>query len=113
MDKNRKKELIRTYKEMKPNPGVFAVRCKPTGEAWVASSPNLDRQQGGVWSQLRMGGNRFTASLHAAWKEHGESAFTFEVLEEVRDDNALMIPALLKERAVHWRRELGGAALIG
>jgi hypothetical protein len=113
MDKHRKKELIRTYKELKPNPGIFAVRCKPTGQTWVASSPNLDNRQGGVWSQLRMGGNRFNATLHAAWKEHGEEAFAFEVLEEVQDENTLLIPALLKERVVHWRKELGAAALIG
>ena len=113
MEKTRKKDLIRTFKEQKPNPGIFAVRCIMTGEAWVASSPNLDRQQNSVWFALRTGGRFYNAALTAAWKDHGEDAFAFEVLEEVSDDNTLLIPALLKERALHWRTELSAEAVIG
>ena len=113
MDKSRKKDLIRTFKEQKPNPGIFAVRCKATDEAWVASSPNLVSQQNGIWFQLRMGGRYYVASLQSAWKQHGEDAFAFEVLEEVKDENALLIPALLKERAIHWRKELGAGPVMG
>jgi hypothetical protein len=111
MDNARKKELVREYKEQKAVPGIFAVRCTPTGEAWVAKAPDLSKRKSGLWFQLGMGG--FPGkSLQAAWKQHGEAAFVFEVLEEITDDNALLIPVLLKEREAFWRKELNAAALI-
>lgn len=111
MDNARKKELARAYKEQKVRPGVFAVRCAASGEAWVAQAPDLDKRQSGLWFQLRMGG--FPGkSLQQAWNTHGEAAFAFEVLEEVRDENEGMIPLLLKERETHWRKQLGAAALV-
>jgi hypothetical protein len=33
--------------------------------------------------------------------------FCYEVLEEVKDDNPLIIGDLLKEREAAWRQELG------
>lgn len=111
MDNARKKDLIRTYKEQKPVAGIFAVRCVPSGEAWVAKAPDIAKRQPGLWFQLGMGS--FPGrSLQAAWNAHGEAAFVFEVLEEVTDENELLIPALLKDREAHWRKELNAAALI-
>lgn len=111
MDNARKKELVREYKEQKPVPGIFAVRCTPSGEVWVAKAPDLAKRQPGLWFQLRMGG--FPGkSLQAAWNAHGEDAFRFEILEEVEDDNGLMIPVLLKEREAHWLETLKAAALV-
>ena len=51
-------------------------------------------------------------SLQEAWNMHGETAFAFEILEEIRDENEEMIPLLLKEREALWRKELGARALI-
>ena len=48
MDNARKKELARTYKEQKVRPGIFAVRCTASGEAWVAKAPDIDKRQGGL-----------------------------------------------------------------
>jgi hypothetical protein len=111
MDSARKKELVRNAKEQKSKPGIFAVRCTASGEAWVAKAPDLDKRQGGLWFQLRMGS--FPGKdLQAAWNTHGELAFAFEILEEVKDENEMMIPVLLKEREAHWRRELKAGALI-
>jgi len=111
MDNARKKELARTYKERKVRAGIFAIRCTASGQTWVALAPDLDKRQGGLWFQLRTGG--FPGkSLQQAWTTHGEAAFVFEVLEEVRDKNEQMIPLRLKEREGHWRQELGAAALV-
>lgn len=111
MDNARKKELARSYKEQKARPGIFAIRCTASGEAWVAKAPDLDKRQSGLWFQLRMGG--FPGrSLQQAWNIHGEAAFAFEILEEVHDENEGMIPLLLKEREAHWRKELAAAALV-
>ena len=111
MDNSRKKDLVRAYKEQKSRPGIFAVRCVATGEAWVASAPDVGRKQSGIWFQLRIGSFPNKA-LQAAWKSNGEAAFAFEVLEEVDDENALLIPAILKERAAHWRTQLGAGPVI-
>ncbi len=111
MDNARKKELLRNAKEQKAKPGIFAVRCTASGETWVSKAPDLDKRQSGLWFQLCMGG--FPGKeLQAAFTKHGEAAFTFEVLEVVKDDNEMLIPALLKEREAFWRQKLNAAALI-
>ena len=111
MDSARKRELARAYKEHKVRPGIFAVRCTASGEVWVAQAPDIDKRQNGLWFQLRMGG--FPGkSLQQAWNTHGEAAFAFDVVEEIRLENEAMIPLRLKEREAHWRQELGAAALV-
>lgn len=111
MDNARRQELARAYREQKTRQGIFAVRCAATGDVWVAAAPDLDKRQNGLWFQLRMGGFPGRA-LQQAWNAHGEPAFAFEVLEEISDENAGMIPLRLKEREAHWRDTLGAAALI-
>ena len=112
MDKARRKEIARGYKERTPRQGVFAVRCGADGRVWVSASRRLDTQQTSLWFQLRLGGLP-NAELQAAWKAAGEAAFTFEVLEEVTDENPLLIASLLKEREKHWRAKLGADKVLG
>lgn len=111
MDNARKKELARTYKEQKPEPAIYAVRCAASGQVWVAKIANIAKRQTSLWFQLNSGG--FPGkSLQDAWKQHGEAAFAFEVLEEIADENELMIPVLLKDRETHWRKELNALPLV-
>lgn len=108
----RKRDLIREYKERDVRQGIFAVRCQASGQVWVASSRDLDKQENSVRFQLKMG-SHMNKSLQAAWNEHGAEAFAFEVLEEVKDDNPLLIPARLKERLAHWLEDMGAQKLVG
>jgi len=55
MSKERRKELLAAYKEKKPRPGVFAVRCTVTGQTWVQATPNLDAYENGVRFPLKLG----------------------------------------------------------
>jgi len=110
MSNARKKELLREYKETPQRAGVFAVRCGD--RSWVGTSRNLDKQQNSLWFQLRMNGFP-NADVQKAWKDAGEAAFAYEVLEEVKDDNALIIGELLKEREAAWRKEMGAEKLVG
>jgi hypothetical protein len=111
MDKARRKELSQAVKEKKAKPGIYAVRCTASGEAWVAKAPDLDRRQSGLWFQLQMGG--FPGKdLQDAWNKHGEATFVFEVLEAIEDDNEMLIPVLLKDREAHWRTQLDAKALV-
>jgi hypothetical protein len=111
MDKSRRKELSQALKEKKAKPGIYAVRCTASGEAWVAKAPDLERRQAGLWFQLSLGG--FPGKdLQDAWNKHGEAAFVFEVLEAIEDDNVMLVPVLLKEREAHWRQALKANALV-
>ena len=110
MDKARRKEITRIYKERTLQQGIFAVRG--AGRTWVSASRHLDKQQNGLWFQLQQGGLP-NAELQAAWNAHGEAAFTFEVLEEVTDENPLLIASLLKDREQHWRAALGAEKVLG
>lgn len=114
MDKQSRREAVRDYKERAVTRGVFAVRCLPTGQVWVAASRNLGQQQNSIWFGLRSGGyvNR---EVQAAWNAHGEAAMAYEVLE-VFDDEA-MSPVgrgdLAKARLAHWREALAADKLTG
>ena len=108
MDNTRKKDLIREYKEQKSTPGIFAVRCGD--QVWVGPSKNLEKQQNSVWFQLRQNGH-MNKAMQAAWNANGDS-FTFEVIEEVADENPQLIGLLLKEREAHWRDKLGAARAL-
>jgi hypothetical protein len=110
MDKTRRKEIARSYKERAPQQGIFAVRGG--GRVWVSASSHLDTRKSSLWFGLRQGGLP-NAELQAAWNEQGEAAFTFEVLEEVTDENPLLIASLLKDREKHWRAKLGADKVLG
>lgn len=112
MPSTRKRDLIREYKERDVRQGIVAVRCTPSGQAWVGVSRNLDTPQNGIWFQLKMG-NHPNKTLQAAWNKHGADSFSFDVLEEIDNENKLLIPALLTERTKHWLETLGAGKLTG
>ncbi|HUO98181.1 MAG TPA: GIY-YIG nuclease family protein [Rhizomicrobium sp.] len=111
MDKSRRKELAREYKEQKARPAVFAVRCTATGEVWVARAPEPEKKHTSLWFQLRLGGFP-NKEMQAAWNAHGEASFAFEILEEIEDENEQMIPVLLKDREAYWRKQLNAGTLV-
>lgn len=101
-----RKTAIRDYKERKTARGIFALRCEPTGHAWVELAPNLDSASNAELFQLRLGSHR-NAELQAEWNAHGADAFRFEVLETFDDDVApLALKDLFKARKAHWVNEL-------
>jgi hypothetical protein len=112
MDKRQRRDLVRSYKERTLQQGVFAVHCRAAGAVWVGATRNLDHQQNGIWFMLRNGGHPNRA-ISDAWRVHGESAFAYEILEQVRDENPQLIPLLLRERAVHWLSTLNAAPVTG
>jgi hypothetical protein len=114
VDKARKKEIARAYAERNRTQGVFAVRCVLSGEVWISSTRNLDTQKNSVWFALRMGGHPNKA-VQAAWNTHGEAAFTYEIVEELSDEDLtpMGFRDLMRVRERDWREVLGGGALIG
>lgn len=99
MDTRQRKEAAAAWKSRRPNMGVFMVRCEPTGDTFIGTSPDTDRAMNGVHARLDTGMHR-NKSLQALWDEHGADAFSYEVVElleydEPGDDHADDLAALL------------------
>jgi hypothetical protein len=112
MNGDDRKAAIRDYKERKPAPGIYALRCSATGECWVGRAPNLGTIQNRLWFTLRQGMHR-DAALQAAWRTHGADTFTFEIVDELDEDEpAYARDRILKERLAHWGEALEASPLL-
>ena len=101
-----RKAAIAAYKEQKIAAGIYAVRCIPSGACWVGRAPNLSTIQNRIWFSLNQGSNPHRA-LQAAWREQGQDAFTFEVLEQIEDEETAYVrDRILKDRLEHWAAHL-------
>lgn len=112
--KQDRKQLVRDFKERKVAAGAFVVRCAPSGQVWVEVSPNLHNRQNGLWFSLRLGSHPNRA-LVQAWKDHGEAAFTYEVVEELPDAERSQweMANALKDLSARWREALSAEKLTG
>lgn len=100
--KAERKEAARQFKERKPSPGIYVLRCRTTGRTWVDSSPNLDAAQNSRFFQLRQRLHR-NKELQAEWTAQGEESFEFTILENLPEDTpALNLRDLLQERKRFW-----------
>jgi group I intron endonuclease len=80
--------------------GVYRIRNKLSGKSYVGSSRNIAQR----WRQHRHTLNAGTSScprLQAAWTKYGADAFSFEIIEIVRDDQ------MRGAREQYWLDELG------
>ena len=106
-----RKTAIAAYKERKTIAGVYVVRCLATSELWVGQSPNLEKIQNRIWFTLRQGSHT-CQSLQAAWTAHGPDSLTFAECERLEEEEIPYVrDALLKERALHWRSQLGAKTI--
>jgi hypothetical protein len=112
MDKKRRKELQQAYAERKQPIGVFALRNSASGEVWVGASRNFDVQKNGLWVRLANGMSP-NADVQTSWKKHGEAAFSYEILECIKDTDPHVIQRLLHERAAYWRKKLNAGTVKG
>jgi hypothetical protein len=106
-----RKAAITAYKERKSVAGIFAIRCKALAKIWVGQTPDLEKIQNRIWFTLRQGSHP-CRSLQAAWTAHGPDGLTFESCERLEEEESAYVrDALLKERALHWRKQLGAEAV--
>lgn len=87
MDKQRRKELIEQYKEIKIYMGVIKITNIVNGKIFITTYPNLKNR----WFTLKMQlntGRHANFELQKDWTELGEEAFTYEVIDEkeVKED---------------------------
>lgn len=111
MKSEARKAAIAACKERKIMAGVYLVRCQASGEIWVGQWLDLEKIQTRLWFALRHGAHPNRALLDA-WRRHGESHFSFDILEKIDDETtSLFRAAELKERADFWRDKLGAGSI--
>lgn len=102
-----RKAAVRAHKERKIEAGIYAVRCSASNGIWVGRAPDLSTIQNRLWFTLRHGINAHPM-LVQDWREYGEEAFAFEIVERLKDDDmAYARDRVLKERLAHWVEALG------
>jgi hypothetical protein len=108
MDRSRRKNLARQYRETPRPMGVYRVRCAATGREILGASRDLPSALNRQRAQLSLGSHP-DKDLQADWEAHGAGAFTFEVLDTLapRDDPGYDPSADLEELAGMWRARPG------
>ena len=80
---DRKKILIRQYKEREIPAGIFQIKNIATGKVLLGSSFNIEGSLNRHKFQLSTGQHPNRA-LQQDWKEYGPEKFQFEVMEVVK-----------------------------
>jgi group I intron endonuclease len=80
---DRKKEIIRKYKERKVSAGIFQIKNTANGKVFLGSSLDLNGPLNGHKFKLSTGIHR-NESLQKEWNQFGADKFVFEILEEVK-----------------------------
>lgn len=82
---NKKKELKEEYLQMKPDMGIFAIRCNLNNKYYIETTQDLkSRMNRGVF-QLKWGSHP-NKELQKDWNELGEDNFTVEILDTLEYD---------------------------
>ncbi len=106
-----RKEIIRRFKELKPDVGIYALRCTATGHVWVGATRNLEATRNRCWFSLRNGLD-LDRSLQDEWTAHGEPAFQYEILDRLEKDlHPLEVDDLLKKKVIDWAAKLSAQKL--
>jgi hypothetical protein len=87
MDKQRRKELGEQFKQISVYMGIIKISNKVNGKIFLISYSNLKNRWFTLRWQLDMG--RFANfELQKDWREFGEDAFTYEVIDkkEVKEE---------------------------
>jgi hypothetical protein len=105
MEKKSRKELQEEYKQLKTYMGVIKVMNKINGKIYIAGYPNLKNKWVTLKGQLDMGMHA-NFELQKDWKEMGEEAFTYEVLEEKKTDDITDVRFEAKHMERQWLEKL-------
>ncbi|MCR8644318.1 GIY-YIG nuclease family protein [Paenibacillus sp. N1-5-1-14] len=105
MDKNKRKEMVEEYKQIKTYMGVIQITNKVSGKIFIESFPNLKNKWSSMQAQLQMG-TFMNLELQKDWKELGEEAFTFEVLEQKEADDITDMKWERKKMKKPWLEKL-------
>ncbi len=98
---------VQDYKQAFPPLGIYAVRCAAAGLLRLGASRNVDGALNRLRFELTHGSQR-DAALAQAWASHGAQAFSFEVLDRVKEraDPDFDYEAELQALLILWQEEL-------
>ncbi len=105
MDKQRRKELLAAYKQMKTKMGIFQIKNLQNGKVYIGPCNNLKSRWLTIKGQLETG--RFAnAALQKEWNELGPEAFEYSVLEEKEIEEQTDVSWELKQMLKKWMQAL-------
>lgn len=86
MDKQRKKELLEQYRQMRPEMGAFVFHCKGNGKNYLCVDKDIRGTINSIRFQLWANSFRLNAGLQKDWNEYGEDQFDIEIVEQLNYD---------------------------
>ena len=105
MDKNRRRELMEAYKQMKVYMGVYQIKNNENSKVLIGTSSNLKNR----WLTLRMqleAKRHPNAGLQKDWNYFGPDNFTYEVIEQKECNEILNINRELENMEKAWLEKL-------
>lgn len=107
MDKQKRKELVRAYKEKEVQAGIYWIRNKVTGRVLLGSSTNLHGPLNSHRLELEIGSHR-CAELQRDWNELGPEAFELAIVATVekKDEPGFSIERALAALEKEWIEKL-------
>ena len=107
MDPERKKALLREYKETPLPMGVFQIKNNVTGKLLLLKALNLPGIINRHQLELRRGMHR-NRQLQKDWNQYGESAFSFDILDSLKPEEYLpeYYPTALNDLFDVWLEKL-------
>ena len=102
---DRKKELKRQYKEMKPQMGIFIIRSKVNNKCYIQATQDLRGVINGAKVRLE-GGSHPYRELQKEWDNFGSENFIIEILENLEYDNDESINEDLALLQMIWEEKL-------
>jgi hypothetical protein len=106
LPQEKKRALIKKYKETVRPAGVFVIRNKLNGHVYLSGSLDVEGAMNRARFELGLRSHRNKALLRD-WVAHGAEHFGFEVIDRVkeRDDPAFDRAAELEKLLALWREE--------
>lgn len=105
MEKNRKKELAREYKEMKKYYGVIQIKNEGNGKIFIDTVPNTKNRW--LVYQMSLNANRMiNKHLQAEWNQFGSEAFVYSVLWQKDNADIKDMKYELKKLKKEWLLKL-------
>lgn len=83
----RRKEIIREYKENPPPAGIYRITNTANGKTLIGRGENVQGKINSNIAQLRFGSHR-NKELQQDWNRYGSETFTSEILDVLKEDPA-------------------------
>lgn len=85
-----KKELKESYKQIKPQMGVFQLKNISTNKIFIDNAIDMKSKWNRHLTELRLGSHR-NHQLQSDWNALGMDSFTFEILSELKTEDNINV----------------------